>query len=141
MARILAIDFGKVRTGLAVTDPLQIIASSLTTVPTSELIQFLKHYFAKEEVEQVIIGMPVNLDGSATDATPLVKTFLLIFHKEFPSLPIKEVDERFTSKIAKQSMISSGMKKKDRRKKENVDMISATIILQDYMQSQPPSLL
>lgn len=141
MARILAIDYGKVRTGLAVTDPLQIIASSLTTVPTGEIIPFLKDYFAKEEVEQVIIGMPVNLDGSSTDGTPLVKSFLIEFKKLFPSLPIKEVDERFTSKIAKQSMISSGMKKKDRRKKENVDMISATIILQDYMQSQPPSLL
>lgn len=141
MARILAIDYGKVRTGLAVTDPLQIIASSLTTIPTSEILPFLKDYFSKEDVEQVIIGMPVNLDGSATDATPLVKAFLPVFHKEFPTLPIKEVDERFTSKIAKQSMISSGMKKKDRRKKENVDMISATIILQDYMQSPLPGLL
>lgn len=136
MARILAIDYGKVRTGLAVTDPFQIIASSLTTVPTTELVVFLKDYFAKEEVEQVIIGLPKNLDGTDTDGTPLVEEFLIKFKAEFPTLSITEVDERFTSKIAKQSMISSGMKKKDRRKKENVDMISATIILQDYMQSQ-----
>lgn len=136
MARILAIDYGKKRTGLAVTDPLQIIASSLTTVETSQLNGFLKDYFAKEEVEKVVIGLPKNLDGSATDGTPLVESFLAFFKKNYPSIPIATIDERFTSKIAKQTMISSGMKKKDRQNKGNVDMISATIILQDFLNRQ-----
>lgn len=135
MARILAIDYGKKRTGLAVTDPLQIIASGLITVPTETIIPFLTEYFTKEPVELVVIGLPKNLDGSDTDGTPLVEHFLIAFQKYFPTMPIKTLDERFTSKIAMQSMISSGMKKKDRQKKGNVDMISATIILQDYLQS------
>ncbi|SOE21769.1 putative holliday junction resolvase [Spirosomataceae bacterium TFI 002] len=135
MARILAIDYGKKRTGLAVTDPLQIIASSLTTVETHQLNSFLKEYFAKEEVEKVVIGLPTNLDGTATDGTPLVESFLSFFKKNFTTIPIETIDERFTSKMAKQTMIDSGMKKKDRQNKGNVDMISATIILQDYLRS------
>jgi putative Holliday junction resolvase len=136
MARILAIDYGKKRTGLAVTDPLQIIASSLTTVETRQLYAFLKDYFSKEEVEKVVIGLPKNLDGTATDGTPLVESFIIFFKNNFSTIPIDTIDERFTSKMAKQTMIDSGMKKKDRRVKGNVDMISATIILQDYLRSR-----
>lgn len=133
MARILAIDYGGKRTGLAVTDPLQIIATGLTTVPTKDLITFLKDYCAKEEVERFIIGEPRNWDDSETHATPLVEAFIKELARHFPAIPVEKVDERYTSKMAKQSMLESGMKKKDRRKKELVDEIAATIILQEYM--------
>lgn len=134
MPRILAIDYGKKRTGLAVTDPLKIIASGLGTVPSHELVPYLKKYFAAEAVELIIIGLPRNLDGSATDATALVEECIRILHKHFPQIPIKKVDERFTSKMAFQSMLDSGLKKKDRQQKGLVDEISATIILQEYLQ-------
>lgn len=134
MPRILAIDYGKKRTGLAVTDPLKIIASGLCTILSHELIPFLKKYFAEEPVELILIGLPRNLDGSATDATALVTECIRILKKHFPEMPLKQVDERFTSKMAFQSMIDSGMKKKDRRNKGLVDEISATIILQEYLQ-------
>lgn len=134
MARIMAIDYGKKRTGLAVTDPLQLIASGLTTVPTHELIPFLKKYLATEAVETIVIGEPKNLDGNATHATPLVTECIRILNKNFPQIPVKKVDERFTSKMAFQSMIDSGLKKKDRQNKGLVDEISATIILQEYLQ-------
>ncbi|HVI49172.1 MAG TPA: Holliday junction resolvase RuvX [Chitinophaga sp.] len=134
MARILAIDYGKKRTGLAVTDPLQLIASGLTTVATHELIPFLKKYFAAEEVETIVIGDPKSLRGEATDATALVKECVRILKKNFPDIPIKQVDERFTSRMAFQTMIDSGLKKKDRQNKALVDEISATIILQEYLQ-------
>lgn len=135
MARILCIDYGKKRTGIAVTDPLQIIATGLTTVDSHELISFLKNYFVKEEVELIVIGDPKNLDDSDTHATPLVKEIIKKLEKEFPKIPIKKVDERFTSKMAKQAMIEMGMKKKERRNKRNVDEIAAAIMLQEYMSS------
>jgi putative holliday junction resolvase len=136
MARIMAIDYGKKRTGLAVTDPLQLIASGLITVPTHELIPYLKKYMAAEPVELMLIGEPKNLDGSATDATALVTECIRILAKNFPQLPVKKIDERFTSKMAFQTMIDSGLKKQDRRNKALVDEISATIILQEYLRSR-----
>jgi putative Holliday junction resolvase len=136
MARILSIDYGGRRTGIAVTDPLQIIATGLTTVDTKELMPFLKKYFQQEQVELVIIGEPKNWDDSDTHATPLVNAFVKQFTKDFPNLPYKMVDERYTSKMAKQSMIESGMKKKDRQNKKLVDEIAATIMLQEYLQQQ-----
>ncbi|ACU59399.1 Holliday junction resolvase RuvX [Chitinophaga pinensis] len=136
MARILAIDYGKKRTGLAVTDPLQLIASGLTTVATHDLIPYLKKYLAQEAVELFLIGEPKNLDGGATHATPLVVECIRILEKNFPQVPVKKVDERFTSKMAFQTMIDSGLKKKDRQNKGLVDEISATIILQEYLQNK-----
>jgi putative Holliday junction resolvase len=135
MARILCIDYGGKRTGLAVTDPLKIIASALTTIETKELIPFLKKYFQQEQVELILIGMPTNWDDSATHATPLVVKAIEKLKKEFPTIPIKEVDERYTSKLATQAMIEMGMKKKDRQVKGNVDQIAATIMLQEYLNS------
>ncbi|MFT3946853.1 MAG: Holliday junction resolvase RuvX [Agriterribacter sp.] len=136
MARILAIDYGLKRTGIAVTDPLQIIASGLTTVESPKLIPFLTGYFKKEPVERIIIGEPKNLDDSDTHATPLVKKIIERIKKEFPSIPVETVDERYTSSMAKQAMIDMGMKKKQRRNKAAVDEIAATIILQEYLQSR-----
>lgn len=133
MARIMAIDYGGKRTGLAVTDPLQIIATGLTTVNTKDLFSFLKEYFSKEEMELVIVGYPTNWDESDTHATPLVKNFINKFKKDFPAIPLRQVDERFTSKMAKQAMLDMGMKKKQRRDKKLVDEIAATIMLQEYM--------
>jgi putative Holliday junction resolvase len=135
MSRILCIDYGKKRTGLAVTDPLKIIATALTTIETKELISFLKKYFQQEQVELVLIGEPKNWDESDTHATPLVNQFIQKFKKEFPSVPIEKVDERYTSKLAVQAMVEMGMKKKDRRKKENVDQIAAAIMLQEYLRA------
>ena len=118
------------------TDPFRIIATALTTVSSRELIPFLKDYFKKESVDQIIIGLPLNWDESATHATPLVEKCVLELKKNFPGIPIEKVDERFTSKMAKNSMLEMGMKKKDRRKKELVDQIAATIILQEYLNRQ-----
>ncbi len=134
MARILSIDYGGKRTGIAVTDPFQIIATGLCTVETPKLMTFLKEYFLKESVELVIIGMPTNWDDSATHATPLVKKFIGQFKKNFPQMPVKEVDERYTSKLASQAMLQMGLKKKDRRNKGLVDEIAATIMLQEHLQ-------
>ena len=134
MPRIISIDYGKKRTGIAVTDPLKIIATGLTTVDTQKLMPFLKDYFLKEEVEMVIIGMPVNLDDTDTHATPIVRQFIGGFKKNFPAIPIKEVDERFTSKMASRAMIEMGMKKKQRQDKSLVDEIAATLMLQEYLQ-------
>lgn len=133
MGRILSIDYGKKRTGLAVTDPLKIIATGLTTVETPKLMAYLKEYIQKEGVEEVIIGMPTNMDDSDTHATPLVKNFIGQFKKAFPSLPLTEVDERFTSKMATQAMLEMGLKKKQRQNKALVDEIAATIMLQEYL--------
>ncbi len=135
MARILAIDYGGKRTGIAVTDPLQIIATGLTTIPSHELIPFLKRYFLKESVELVIIGLPKNWDESDTHGTPLAEAAFKRIQKEFPQMPLKTVDERYTSKMAKDAMLQMGMKKKDRRDKKLVDEIAATIMLQEYLQS------
>jgi putative Holliday junction resolvase len=134
LGRILSIDYGGKRTGLAVTDPLKIIATGLCTVETPKLSAFLKDYFSKEQVELVIIGMPVNWDDSATHATPLVQKFIKEFQKNFPSISIKEVDERFTSKLASQAMLQMGLKKKHRQNKAMIDEIAATIMLQEYLQ-------
>ena len=136
MGRILAIDYGLKRTGIAVTDPLQIIATALETVETSTLINFLKSYFQKETVDEVVIGMPKKLNNQDSDTASEIRKFIELFKKDFSSMSIKEVDERFTSSIAQQAMITGGMKKKDRQVKGNVDKISATIILQSYMQSK-----
>ncbi len=133
MARILGIDYGGKRTGLAVTDPLQIIASALDTVPTVDLLDYLKSYCSKEEVTDFVIGQPLSLDGSDTDATPLVKAFVESLTMAFPDKNIHFVDESYTSKLAMRSLIESGVKKKDRRKKGSLDKIAATIILQDFM--------
>jgi len=135
LGRILAIDYGGKRTGLAVTDPLQIIASALDAVESKNVITYLKQYLSKEQVECFIVGDPKNLDDSPTHATPLVNSFIVSLQKNFPSIPVKRWDERFTSKIALQTLIAGDFKKKDRRKKENLDKISATLILQEYLQS------
>ena len=135
MARILAIDYGGKRTGIAVTDPLQIIATGLKTIESKELIPFLKEYLKNETVELIIIGLPKNWDDTDTHGTPLVEAAMKKIHKEFPAMPLKSVDERYTSKMAKDAMLQMGMKKKDRRVKGNVDVIAATIILQEYLQS------
>lgn len=134
MARIICIDYGGKRTGIAITDPLQIIATGLTTIDTPKLIPFLKDYFAKEPVERILIGMPLNLDDTPTHATPLVKQAIQLLQKNFPNIPIEEWDERFSSKMAKQAMLDMGMKKKQRRDKKLVDEIAATILLQEYME-------
>ena len=132
----MAIDYGLKRTGLAVTDPLQIIATGLETVATAALMSFLKDYFARETLAEVVIGMPKTLANQDSDNAAAVRVFITAFKKNFPSLPITEVDERFTSKLAHQAMILGGMKKKDRQVKGNADRISATLILQSYMQSK-----
>ena len=136
MGRILAIDFGLKRTGIAVTDSLQIIANGLDTVATHTLLDYLKSYFEREVVDKVVIGMPKNLDSSDTDSTHGVRVLIKHFRKKFPEMPIIEHDERFTSQLAMQAMIAGGMSKKDRREKGAVDRVSATIILQSYMESQ-----
>lgn len=133
MSRLLAIDYGKKRCGIAVSDPMQIIASGLTTLETPKLVAFLKTYFSENEVEKVLIGLPKSLRNDDTHATPLVEAFIILFKKTFPDMPIQTLDERFTSKMAFQTMIDSGLKKKDRQNKALVDEISATILLQGYM--------
>jgi putative Holliday junction resolvase len=135
MARILAIDYGKKRTGIAVSDPLRIIANGLTTVDTKELFSFLKTYFESETVDTVVVGLPKSLKNQDTDATPLVEKFIEQFVRTFPSMPIITLDERFTSKMAFQTMIDAGLGKKARQNKALVDEISATILLQSYMLS------
>lgn len=133
MGRILALDFGTKRTGVAVTDELQLIASGLTTVATPELISFLKEYFSNEIVDLVLVGEPKQKDGSPSQSEIHIQGFLKTFAKHFSEKPVKRVDERFTSKLAFQTMIDSGLKKKQRRNKALVDEISATIILQTYL--------
>lgn len=133
MARILAIDYGAKRTGIAVTDPEKIIATALTTLDSPTLLDFLKEYLAKEPVESIIIGMPVNSDGTDTHATPLVRGMIRKIRKAFPTIPLQEVDERMTSVMARSAMLEMGMKKKDRRKKGNVDRIAAALMLQEYL--------
>jgi|TARA_R110000822_G_scaffold115496_1_gene247295 putative Holliday junction resolvase len=136
LARVLAIDFGKIRTGIAVTDELKIIASGLTTVNTSDLLSFLKEYTSKEKVELFLMGLPKQMNNSESESEALILPFLKKMEKLFPQIPMKRIDERFTSKMAFQTMIDSGMKKKQRRNKAMVDEISATIILQSYLYSQ-----
>jgi putative Holliday junction resolvase len=136
LGRILALDFGKVRTGIAVTDELQIIASGLKTVATKELLPFLKTYLEKENVDLILLGKPKQMDNTDSESEVLIKPFLEKLEKSFPKIPIKRIDERFTSKMAFQTMIDSGLKKKQRRNKALVDEISATIILQSYLYNQ-----
>jgi len=133
MPRILAIDYGEKRTGIAVTDEMQIIASGLTTIPTPTAIQFLKEYFAKEKVEKVLIGDPKQMNGDPSQSAAMINAFSEKFALEFPTMPVIRVDERFTSKMAFQTMIDSGLKKKQRQNKALIDEISATILLQDYL--------
>ena len=140
MPRILSIDYGLKRTGIAVTDPLKIIATGLTTIPSNTLINFLRDYFSKEEVELVIIGEPKNWDDTDTHATPLVKSIIKKLMKEFPAMKIRTVDERYTSKMASQAMIDMGIKKMQRRNKALVDEIAATIMLQEYLRAQESNL-
>src|SRR5688572_6121497 len=135
MPRILAIDYGLKRTGIAVTDPLKIIATALTTIESPRLINFLKDYFKKEEVELIVIGEPKNWDESDTHATPLVRKVVEKLKKEFPKMPIKLVDERYTSKMASAALIDMGLKKKQRQDKSLVNKVAATIILQEYLRS------
>ena len=133
MGRVLAIDYGKKRTGTAVTDPLRIIATALDTVSTSELLPFLKTYLQKETVDEFVVGMPKTLSNEDSETAPLVRQFVEILKKNFPDKPVHLADERFTSSMAKRTMIDGGMKKKDRQIKGNVDKISATIILQSFL--------
>lgn len=135
MARVLAIDYGTKRVGLAATDPNKIIASRLETVHAKDVIAYLKSYLINEEVESFVVGLPLHLDGKPTDATPHVEAFIKQLTKHFPEIPVNRVDERFTSKMAFQTMIDAGLKKKDRQRKELVDGVSATIILQNYLES------
>ena len=136
MARIICIDYGGKRTGLAVTDPMQIIATALTTIPSKELVSFLKNYIATEPVELILIGEPLNLDDSPTHGTPLVKEAIRFLTKAFPTIPIQTVDERYSSKLAVRAMVDMGMKKKDRREKGNIDQIAATMLLQEFLQNR-----
>jgi putative Holliday junction resolvase len=136
MARLLALDYGTKRVGVAVTDELQIIASGLCTVRAHDCMDFLKEYISKEKVDAIIMGMPKNLQDQKTDATPYVKGFAKQLRKQFPEMEIHLIDERFTSKMAFQSMIDSGLKKKARQNKALVDEVSATIILQSFMEQQ-----
>jgi len=133
MPRILAIDYGQKRTGIAVTDEMQIIASGLTTVVSETAIAFLKDYFAKEKVEKVLIGEPKQMNNEPSQSAEIIEKFVILFQKTFPEMQLERVDERFTSKMAFQSMIDSGMKKKQRQNKALIDEISATIMLQDYL--------
>ena len=133
MPRILAIDYGQKRTGIAVTDEMQIIASGLTTIPSATAIAFLAAYFAKEKVEAVLIGEPKQMNGEPSESASIIKGFVTHFTNHFPDMKVIRVDERFTSKMAFQAMIESGLKKKQRQNKALVDEISATIILQTYL--------
>jgi putative Holliday junction resolvase len=133
MARIMAIDYGLKRTGIAVTDPLQIIASALTTIESARIFTFLKEYLKKETVELILIGDPRNLDGGPTDLTAEVQRIVTILHKNFPTMPLKTVDERYSSVMASREMVKMGMKKGRRREKGTLDQIAATMMLQEYL--------
>lgn len=135
MGRLLAIDYGTKRTGIAVTDPLKIIATGLTTVPTHTLLSFLSDYFSREEVEYVIVGLPKQMNNKPSESMKYIEPFVKKLKSNYPLLPVEYYDERFTSMIAQRSMIEGGLKKKDRQNKALIDEISATIILQDYMDS------
>ncbi len=134
MGRIVAIDYGRKRVGVAVTDPLKMIANGLTTVHPEEILTFLTDYTQKEEVETIVVGYPKQMDNQNSEAIQYIKPFLKKLRKQFPEITVEKEDERFTSKMAQQAMIDGGMKKKQRRDKENVDRVSATIILQSYLE-------
>ena len=135
--RILSIDYGKKRTGIAVTDPLQLIAGGLATVSTSELFEFLARYVAQEQVERIVVGKPMQPNGSPSENMARVEQFVALGGKQYPSIPIEYYDERYTSVLAHRTIIESGIRKKERRDNKGlVDTISATILLQDWMESQ-----
>ncbi len=134
MGRILAIDYGKKRMGLAVTDPMQMIAQPLATIDAAEIMNYLKAYFSREQVDMIVLGEPRHLDGKDTDATPLVKEFEEKLKANFPAHPITKIDERLTSRMAKQTLIDAGYKKSDRRNKKLVDTVAAALILQTYLE-------
>ena len=136
MGRIMGIDYGRKRTGVAVTDPLKIVAGNLATVPTHTLMQFIKDYIAREAVERIVVGQPTQLNGEPSESMRYITPFVKRLRAELPDVPIVMYDERFTSTIAHQAMIDGGMKKSDRRDKSRVDAIAATIILNDYLQSK-----
>jgi putative Holliday junction resolvase len=136
MSRIIALDYGGRRTGVAVTDPLQMIAYPLDTIDTPKIIDYLKGYFAKENVETIVLGAPLNMDGSDTDATQMVIEFEKKLKENFPNHPIVKIDERLTSRMAKQTLIDAGYKKKDRKNKKLVDTVAAALILQTYLASK-----
>ncbi|MCE3227484.1 MAG: Holliday junction helicase RuvA [Bacteroidetes bacterium] len=133
MGRILAIDYGSKRVGLAVTDPLRIIASGLTTIHSKDVVAFMEDYFKKEVVDEIVIGEPKTLQNEKSDSARFIDPFVRHLEKKFPDKKIVRYDERFTSALAKQTMLMGGLKKKDRQNKGTVDMVSATILLQDYM--------
>jgi putative holliday junction resolvase len=133
MGRVLAIDYGLKRTGIAVTDPLRIIATPLETVLTQNLLTFLKEYARREPVDEFVIGMPKTLKNEDSDIAPMVRKFVAVLKNAFPEKAVHEVDERFTSSMAQRAMIEGGMKKKDRQVKGNADKISATLILQSFL--------
>jgi putative Holliday junction resolvase len=135
MGRIMGIDYGRKRTGVAVTDPLQIVAGNLTTVPTHTLMQFIKDYIGREQVDRIVVGRPTQLNGEPSESMKYITPFVNRLRKELPLIPVVMYDERFTSTIAHRAMIDGGMKKSDRRDKSRVDAIAATIILNDYLQS------
>ncbi|MCF6212675.1 MAG: Holliday junction resolvase RuvX [Flavobacteriaceae bacterium] len=141
MPRILALDYGKKRTGIAVTDEMQIIASGLTTIPTENLLPFLKKYFLSEKVSLILVGKPMQMNYTPSESEALIIPFLKKLEANFKKIPILRIDERFTSKMAFQTMIDSGLKKKQRQNKALVDEISATIILQSYLYNQNKSTL
>jgi putative Holliday junction resolvase len=136
MGRVLSIDYGRKRVGLAVTDPLKIIATRLTTVPTNDIWTYLSDYFAREEVELVLVGYPMQLNNEPSEAIRYINPFLKKFQQIYKDMPVQQMDERFTSKMAFQTMIDAGVKKKDRQNKETIDGFSATIILQSYLEEQ-----
>jgi putative holliday junction resolvase len=136
MGRILAIDYGRKRVGLAVTDPLQMIANKLTTISSHDIFDFLSDYFLKEKVDCVVVGYPVTLQNEPSESIRYINPFLKQFEKKFPNIKLVQVDERFTSKIAFQTMIDAGLKKKQRQDKELIDAVSATIILQYYLEQK-----
>ncbi len=136
MGRILGIDYGRKRTGVAVTDPLKIVAGNLATVPTHTLMQFIKDYMTREQVECIVIGQPTQLNGEPSESMRYITPFVNRLRNELPDMPVVMYDERFTSTIAHQAMIDGGMKQHDRRDKARVDAIAATIILNDYLQSK-----
>ena len=133
MARIMAIDYGSKRVGIAVTDPQQIIATGLTTVHSNEVIDFLKQYMQKEEVACIVVGEPKQMNNEPSDSARFIEPFVMHLKRTFPAIKVERMDERFTSKMAFQTMIDSGLKKKSRQNKELIDEISATIILQSYL--------
>ncbi|MBO7608695.1 MAG: Holliday junction resolvase RuvX [Muribaculaceae bacterium] len=136
MARILGIDYGRKRTGLAVTDPLQIVASALDTIPSHTLVDYITQYVAREDVELIVVGQPTQLNGEPSESMRYITPFVNRLKKVLPNIPIVMYDERFTSSIAHQAMIDGGMKRSDRRDKARVDSIAATIILNDYLSSR-----